>query len=146
MITDPTYLQALLARIPHQPPFRFVDGILWVSDTGAAGWYTFEADNAVYRGHYPSYPITPGVLLSECMTQSGVLPLALHLDRQDTIGLPRLTHTDIEFRAEVRPGAKVETEATLLYFRRGIIKCQVEMRHTTGEVVSLGTISAVAKV
>ncbi len=149
MIQEATYLQSLLDKIPHGEPFRFIDGLRGISDTSAIGYYTFPESADFYKGHFPGYPVTPGVILTECMVQCSVLPLAIHLlpssaDNKDNI-LPLLTHTDIEFRQEVKPGQKVEVEANLIYFRRGIIKCSCEMRSETGDVLSLGNLSAVAK-
>lgn len=149
MIQDATYLQSLLDKIPHQEPFRFIDGLEWVSDTGARGYYTFPPEAGFFRGHFPAYPITPGVILTECMVQCSVLPLAIHLlqhhtDSSSTI-VPLLTHTDVEFRQEVHPGQHVVVEAKLVYFRRGIIKCECVMHSTMGDILSLGSLSAVAK-
>lgn len=149
MITDANYLATILAKIPHADPFRFVDGLHGVSDTAASGYYTFPIEAAFYKGHFPAYPVTPGVILTECMVQCSMLPLAIHLMQTtahpDALQLPLLTYTNVEFRKEVLPGEQVVVQATLIYFRRGIIKCGCEMYNATGDTVSLGELTAVAK-
>jgi 3-hydroxyacyl-[acyl-carrier-protein] dehydratase len=62
--------------IPHRPPFLFVDEIVSESPDGLVARRTWHAEEDFYRGHYPGFPITPGVLLCEAVFQTGALFLA----------------------------------------------------------------------
>ncbi len=56
--------------LPHRPPFLFVDDVYISNDTIFAE-HTFRADDWFFKGHFPSFPIVPGVLLVESMAQAG---------------------------------------------------------------------------
>ncbi|MDQ3230519.1 MAG: hypothetical protein M3Q07_01770, partial [Pseudobdellovibrionaceae bacterium] len=62
----------ILALVPQQKPFRFVDRIIEVDEQRIVGQYQFREDEWFYRGHFPGNPVTPGVILVECMAQIGL--------------------------------------------------------------------------
>lgn len=107
--------------IPHRPPFLFVDEI--VSHTGETlvAKRTWRADEDFYRGHYPGAPITPGVLLSEAVFQTGACLMAKLMAPSTGSGqagaagqgggVPLLSKVaDIRFRLPVYPGDTVIIE------------------------------------
>lgn len=146
MITDATYLQSVLDRIPHQAPFRFIDGLDWVSASGCQGHFTFLSTADYYKGHYPNFPITPGVLLTECMVQIGVLPLAIHLmDDKSEEGLPMLTAQEVEFIRPLLPPQRATVKGKLIYFRRGIICCACTLYNAQQQEVASGKLTATIK-
>ena len=49
--------------IPHRKPFLFVDELLYNGEEGSASLYTFKEDEFFFKGHFPDYPIVPGVML-----------------------------------------------------------------------------------
>lgn len=57
--------------LPHRPPFLFVDRIEQADETRTVAYKTFSGDAFFFKGHFPSYPIVPGVLLIETMAQAG---------------------------------------------------------------------------
>ena len=69
----------VLARVPQQEPFRFIDEISELDDEHIVANYRFREDADFYRGHFPGNPITPGVILVETMAQAGVVALGLYL-------------------------------------------------------------------
>ena len=102
----------VLRRIPHRPPFLFVDEILTETPEGLVAQKTWRADEDFYAGHYPGAPITPGVLLCESVFQAGALYLARSLSGQGPApGVPLLVKiSDVRFRSPVYPGDTVQIE------------------------------------
>ncbi len=137
----------LLALLPQQEPFRFVDEILSVDDERIVSRYTFRPEADFYRGHFPGNPITPGVLLIEAMAQTGVVALGIYLvarDRgKDEVARVLTVFTDVtaEFSGVVRPGDTVTISARKVFFRRMKLRAEVEMRQEDGTLVAHATVA-----
>src|SRR5262245_28235893 len=134
---------AVLAAMPHRPPFRFVDEIVELDDEHIVAAYRFPADADFYRGHFPGNPITPGVLLLEAMAQAGVVAHGIYLLGRsgDPTLLTLFTEARVEFTGIVRPGQRVLVHGRKLLFRRRLLRSEVEMRLENGTAVCSGTLS-----
>ena len=98
---------ALVALLPHRPPFRFVDAV----DKHAPGAsvearYLVRGDEAFLAGHFPGNPVFPGVLQLEALAQAGAI--ALLSDERYAGSLPLFGGVeDVRFRRMVRPGDEI---------------------------------------
>ena len=138
-----------LRRVPQQEPFRFVDELLELEADRAAGVYRWRPEADFYRGHFPGNPVTPGVLLIECMAQCSVVPLSIYLffrDYEEEAEKFQILFTDtaVDFGNVVRPGDRVRTDAKLVFWRRKKLRMQAEMRREDGTLVCSGTIAGMA--
>jgi 3-hydroxyacyl-[acyl-carrier-protein] dehydratase len=139
--------EEVLAAIPQQEPFRFIDEILELGDDRIVAAYTFRPDEYFYRGHFPERPITPGAILIESMAQAGVVGLGLHLlsnelGPEDAGKYTTLfTDAQVEFSGIVEPGARVITTGRKIFFRRRKLRAEVVMRLEDGSVVCSGRLS-----
>jgi 3-hydroxyacyl-[acyl-carrier-protein] dehydratase len=137
-------IQTILQRLPFTAPFLFVDGLDYIDNEKVQGHFTFREDMDCFKGHFKGYPVTPGVLLTEVMTQVGLVCLGIYLLGDDllmenmTFGL---TSTDIEFLRPVFPGEKVTAHAEKVYFRFGKLKCRVTLKNEAQQDVCSGTIA-----
>ena len=104
-------------RIPHRPPFLFIDNILEITDTGAKASLTVREDFSFFEGHYPGNPIVPGVLLCESVFQTGAIFLADFLKNQtltDDKVTPVLSRIrDARFKRMVLPGDQIEISVSI---------------------------------
>jgi 3-hydroxyacyl-[acyl-carrier-protein] dehydratase len=106
-------LEHILAAIPHREPFLLVDEILERSDRRIVCRKRFTGDEFWYRGHYPQFPLTPGVLLCEAAMQAGAVLLAGRLTNEGD-GVPVVTRmNNVKFKTMVRPGDTVELNVEL---------------------------------
>ena len=108
-------MNELLSRIPHRPPFLFVDRVETLEADRIVAWKRFDAGMDFYRGHYPGRPVTPGVLLCECCFQAGAILLGARCGWEDLGGgVPLLTRIrDARFRRLVPPDREVRIEVNL---------------------------------
>jgi 3-hydroxyacyl-[acyl-carrier-protein] dehydratase len=139
--------QQVLDLIPQRGSFRFIDEIVEIDDNHILARYRFRPDADFYSGHFPGYPVTPGVILLETMAQAGVVGLGLYLVAR-SVGIEEtkkllsfFTDASVEFSGEVRPGARVTTRAEKIYFRRKKLRAKAEMLLDDGTVVCSGIIS-----
>jgi 3-hydroxyacyl-[acyl-carrier-protein] dehydratase len=138
----------VLDLIPQKPPFRFVDRIVELDADRIAGEYTFRPDELFYPGHFPGFPVTPGVILLETMGQTAfalaIYLMALEIPVEDTRKLVTMT---TEYEAEhlriVRPGDSVRSIATKVFWRKRKLKAAVEMQLLDGTPVARAVIGGV---
>ena len=106
------------ARIPHRPPFLLVDHILEIErGKRIVGIKAVSLEQDVFlRGHFPGYPVMPGVLIVEALAQTGAV---LVLDDPAYAGklafFARIENC--RFRLQVRPGDTLRLEVEVTSFR-----------------------------
>lgn len=144
---------SIIPTLPYKNPFLFVDEILRIDNDGCTGTYTFPASSYFYKGHFKNHPVTPGVILTECMAQIGLVCLGSFLLKQmnkdqdllqEEIPIV-LSSTQIDFYLPVYPGEKVKVISKKEYFRFNKLKCAVEMFNDNEELISRGTIAGMMK-
>ncbi len=137
----------ILALVPQQEPFRFVDEILEIDDEHVLAAYTWREDADFYRGHFPGNPITPGVILVETAAQASVVALGIWLCARDFSPeeveklITIFTDAQVEFTGTVKPGDRVITTGRKVFWRRKKLRSEFEMTLEDGTVVCSGTLS-----
>ena len=135
----------IISLLPYTHPFLFVEDLTTLSEDGITGHYTFKEKEYFYKGHFKGNPITPGVILTECMAQIGVVCLGIYLMKDE---MPEgfhpqiaLTSSQMNFFIPVFPGEKVTVISEKEVFRFHKLKCKVKMYNEKGELVCRGLIS-----
>ena len=137
----------IIHMLPYTKPFLFVDELGEISENGIIGNYRFPEESFFYEGHFKDHPVTPGVILTECMAQIGVVCLGIFLLKDqitESAGVA-LTETKIDFLIPVYPGEQVKVISEKIYFRFNKLKCRVQMFNSADKLVSRGEISGMIK-
>lgn len=103
---------AIEQAIPHRGPMLLVDEVVEQSEDRILCRKTFRSDEYFFQGHYPEYPLVPGVILCEATMQAGAILLSKFV--VDGEGVPVATRlNDVKFKKMVRPGDTIEMEVKL---------------------------------
>ncbi|MEO1010044.1 MAG: FabA/FabZ family ACP-dehydratase [Bacteroidota bacterium] len=137
----------ILEKLPYTAPFLFVDELFHIDEEEARGSYTFRPDAYFYKGHFKDFPVTPGVILTECCAQIGLVCLGVHLLSRGGGNISEegtaiaLSSSHMEFYLPVFPGERVTVYSEKEYFRFNKLKCTVKMYNTDNKLVCKGTLS-----
>ncbi len=126
-----------------------MEGLSHVDDNGVIGFCTFSKELDFYKGHFKRNPVTPGVILTECCAQIGLVCLGIHL-LTGSEGLFEnlkigLSSSEMEFFLPVYPGEKVQVTSKKKYFRFHKLKCEVQMHNEMGKLICKGSIAGMIK-
>ena len=108
--------------LPHREPFLFVDEILSADEKGTVCIKRFTGDEFFFQGHFPQYPVVPGVLLVETMAQAGGAALSFQKVFSEDSLFFLATVDKVKFRNQVRPGDTLRLEIENLRVSANMIK------------------------
>ena len=107
-------LEQIHAAIPHRAPMLLVDEIVSMEEKAIVCKKSFRSEEYFFQGHYPDQPLVPGVILCECVVQSGAVLLADVMKQANSAGVPVLTRmSDVKFKNMVKPGDSIEMHVKL---------------------------------
>ena len=115
----------IMAILPHRYPFLLIDRVVEMTPKQrVVAIKNVTINEPFFQGHFPGYPIMPGVLIVEAMAQAGGALLLTEIpDRADKL----MVFTGIEearFRRPVTPGDQVRFEVDVLLWRSRGVKMQ----------------------
>ncbi|PFE52959.1 3-hydroxyacyl-ACP dehydratase FabZ [Bacillus nitratireducens] len=138
-------IQQIKEIIPHRYPFLLVDKVLEVEEgKRAVGIKNVTANEEFFNGHFPDYPVMPGVLIVEALAQVGAVAM---LKKEENRG--RLAFfagiDNCRFKRQVRPGDQLRLEVEMTRVRGAIgkgkaiatvdgeIACETEITFALGD-------------
>ncbi len=134
MILDSQQIQEI---IPHRPPFLLVDRILEVEPgKSAVGIKNVTVNEPFFAGHFPGYPVMPGVLIVEALAQVGSVAMMIVEENRGKLGF--FAGIDgFRFRGQVKPGDTLRLEVEMTRFK-GMIGKGHAVAKVDGKVVAEG--------
>ncbi len=143
-------IQQIMDYLPHRYPFLLIDKIIELNPgKGIVGIKNVTYNEPFFGGHFPNFPVMPGVLIIEAMAQvAGIFGLeASGLKAGNADSDTKIFFMSIDkarFRKPVRPGDTLVMTMSLLNHRRniwkfsgraevdGILVCEAEMMASIG--------------
>ncbi|UYT88385.1 3-hydroxyacyl-ACP dehydratase FabZ [Priestia megaterium] len=108
--------------IPHRYPFLLVDRILEVEEgKKAVGLKNVSANEEFFNGHFPDYPVMPGVLIVEALAQVGAVAMLKKEENQGRLAF-FAGIDNCRFKKQVRPGDQLRLEVEIVRARESIGK------------------------
>ena len=118
-------IEKILNILPHKYPFLLVDKILSQEENRIVGIKNVTINEPFFQGHFPEYPVMPGVLIIEAMAQTGGI---LMFSKEENKGkIPLFVGIDkARFKKPVRPGDQLTIQVEILKMVKGIGKAKAE--------------------
>ena len=113
--------------LPHRYPFLFLDFVEEITENSIVAVKNCTVNEPFFQGHFPDYPIMPGVLQIEAMAQaSGILIKKRFMSELPSDVIPLFLGIDkARFKQEIRPGdvlkfeVKLEEQRETIFFVSG---------------------------
>ena len=117
-------IHEIMRRIPHRPPFLFVDRAeQFRPNVSLVGVKCVTMNEPFFLGHFPGNPVMPGVLIVEALAQTGGLLMSKSWDVDPEGKIILFMSVDsCRFRYPVRPGDVLRMEVSVLRARGDVVK------------------------
>ncbi len=115
-------IQEISAVLPHRYPMLMVDRIVEVNDDSVIGIKNVTVNEPHFNGHFPGFPVMPGVLIIEAMAQvGGVLISRVNANARGKI-MFLASVDEAKFRKPVVPGDQLRIEMKILKMKHSVAK------------------------
>lgn len=114
-------IEQIKETIPHRYPFLLVDAILEQEEQRIVGIKNVTINEPFFQGHFPDYPVMPGVLIVEALAQVGAVAMLSKEENKGKIGF--LAGIDkCRFKRQVKPGDQLRLEVEIIRLKGPIGK------------------------
>ncbi|PIZ00490.1 3-hydroxyacyl-[acyl-carrier-protein] dehydratase FabZ [bacterium (Candidatus Howlettbacteria) CG_4_10_14_0_8_um_filter_40_9] len=130
--------------IPHRFPFLFIDRVYELEiGKKAVGSWAIKGDEWFFQGHFPEYPVVPGVLIAEALAQMGAVAILSKAENRGQIALFAGIDS-FRFKKEVLPGDVLVLTTELTKVRGSVGKSEA-VATVNDKLVASGTLTFAIK-
>ncbi|SEW34949.1 3-hydroxyacyl-[acyl-carrier-protein] dehydratase [Ruminococcaceae bacterium KH2T8] len=110
-------LKGIMEIIPHRHPFLLIDKVEdYEPGQYCIAYKNITYDESFFRGHFPEYPITPGVLMVEALAQAGAVAILSQEEFKGKIAV-FAGIDNCKFKRQILPGDTVRLETKITQVR-----------------------------
>ena len=132
-ISYPAGRDVIEAVLPHRDPFVWVSRVLECEPgVSVRAELDVSPDLPLFKGHFPDYPVLPGVIIMEALAQAASFSILVAREAEGTLGF-FAGIDNAKFRNQVRPGDTLTLEATIVKSSRRL--CVAEVKASVGDTV-----------
>lgn len=139
-------IREIMNKLPHRYPFLLVDRIVEMDEESITGIKNVTMNEPFFQGHFPQYPVMPGVLIIEAMAQvAGIHTITTAGEDVPDNALFFFMGVDaVKFRKQVIPGDQLVMKIKILKKKRGLVKVRGEA-YVDGQLACEGDLTAMMK-
>jgi 3-hydroxyacyl-[acyl-carrier-protein] dehydratase len=108
--------------LPHRQPFLFLDAVTRLDPNLIEGYRDIKADEFYFPGHFPGFPVLPGVLMIEAIAQIGIILVCKVREERRGRNTLFAGVESVRFRRQVRPGERLLLSADIVSGRSSVYK------------------------
>ena len=125
--------------LPHRYPFLLVDKVEEITESKVVAYKNVTINEPFFQGHFPDYPVMPGVLIMEALAQAaGVLELSKPENKGKLVFYAGMDK--VKFKKQVVTGDQLVMTATFVK-RRGTIAVVEAKAEVDGKLAASGTLT-----
>jgi 3-hydroxyacyl-[acyl-carrier-protein] dehydratase len=136
------YIEEIREYLPHRYPFLLVDRVELINvGENIVAYKNVSINEPFFNGHFPTYPVMPGVLIVEAMAQAAGILGFKTMGKKPAEGSMYLFvgSDDVRFKRQVVPGDQLKLEAKIIGEKRGIWKFECKAT-VDGQLAASGKI------
>ena len=108
-------IEEIKKYLPHRYPFLFLDKVIQIKDNGLVAIKNVTGNEDFFQGHFPDYPVMPGVIQIEAMAQAACL-FVIYKYKLQSEPVFFISIDKVKFRGQVVPGDTLRIEIEILRF------------------------------
>jgi beta-hydroxyacyl-ACP dehydratase FabZ len=137
-------IQAIEKILPHRYPFLLVDRIAELEDMRVVGIKNVTVNEPFFQGHFPGFPVMPGVLIVEAMAQVAAILVLSRVEDRDNKIVFFASISEAKFRRPVVPGDQLRIEVTFLKLKPSVAKIQGKVTVDGSLVAEAGIVATLS--
>lgn len=129
----------IMEALPHRYPFLLVDRVIDIADDEITAIKNVTINEEFFQGHFPQYPVMPGVLIMEALAQAaGVLELSKPENKGKLVFYAGMDN--VKYKKQVTPGDQLVLHAKFIKRRGPIVVVEAEAT-VDGKLAAKGTLT-----